>query len=57
VLAQDYLRLAQVAFEAGETDLIGLLRVQSLAFAAERRERELHITRQRAIAPSRHRAV
>jgi outer membrane protein TolC len=44
------LRMAKVAFEAGETDLVGLLRVQGLAFSAERRERELHIIRQRAIA-------
>jgi outer membrane protein TolC len=44
------LRMARVAFESGETDLVGLLLVQRLAFSAERRERELHIIRQRAIA-------
>jgi outer membrane protein TolC len=35
-LAQENLRLARKAFALGETDLVGLLRVQSLAFAAER---------------------
>jgi len=44
------LRMAKVAFESGETDLVGLLLVQRLAFSTERRERELHIIRQRVIA-------
>lgn len=49
-LAQENLRLARVAFSVGETDLVGLLRVQTLAFAAQRSEQELRIMRQRAIA-------
>jgi cobalt-zinc-cadmium efflux system outer membrane protein len=35
-LAQDNLRLARKAFSLGETDLVHLLRVQALAFEAER---------------------
>lgn len=49
-IAQENLRLARVAFDVGETDLVGLLRVQRLAFAALRRLKELRIMRQRAIA-------
>ncbi|HKK07060.1 MAG TPA: TolC family protein [Gammaproteobacteria bacterium] len=49
-LARENLRLARVAFSVGETDLVGLLRVQTLAFAAQRSEQELRIMRQRAIA-------
>lgn len=49
-LAQNSLHLAQVAFNAGESSLLDLLRVQALAFAAARREKELTIIRQRAIA-------
>lgn len=49
-VAQENLRLAQVAFQAGETDLVGLLRTQALAFAAQRRQRELRIMQQRARA-------
>jgi cobalt-zinc-cadmium efflux system outer membrane protein len=49
-LARENLRLANVAFSAGETDLVGLLRIQGLAFTAERRHKELRIMRQRAIA-------
>jgi outer membrane protein TolC len=49
-IVQENLRLARVAFDVGETDLVGLLRVQRLAFAALRRVKELRIMRQRAIA-------
>jgi outer membrane protein, heavy metal efflux system len=35
-LAQENLRLGRKAFELGETDLVGLLRVQGLAFVAQR---------------------
>lgn len=49
-VAQENLRLARVAFQAGERDLVGLLRAQGLAFAAERRQKELSIVRQRARA-------
>ena len=49
-VTQENLRLARVAFHAGETDLVGLLRAQGLAFAAERRQKELRIMRQRASA-------
>lgn len=49
-LAQENLRLARISFSAGETDLVGLLRVQSLAFAAQRSAQELRILQQRAIA-------
>lgn len=49
-VAQENLRLAQVAFQAGETELVGLLRTQALAFAAERRQGELRIMAQRARA-------
>lgn len=49
-LAAENLRLAKVAFSVGETDLINLLRVQTLAFAAERKEQQLRIALQRAIA-------
>ena len=49
-LAQENLRLARVAFSVGETDLVGLLRVQTLAFAAQRSAQELRILRQRGIA-------
>lgn len=49
-LAQQSMHMARVAFDAGERSLLELLRVQSLAFAAQRREQELKITRQRAIA-------
>ncbi len=49
-VAKENLRLAQVAFQAGETDLVGLLRAQGLAFAAERRQKELGIMRRRARA-------
>ncbi|MEN8130954.1 MAG: TolC family protein [Pseudomonadota bacterium] len=49
-LSLENLRLAKIAFEAGETDLVGLLRVQGLAFSAERRETQLHIIRQRSVA-------
>lgn len=50
LLARENLRLARVAFSVGETDLVGLLRVQSLAFSAQRSMQELRITRQRGIA-------
>ncbi|MCC6609081.1 MAG: TolC family protein [Burkholderiales bacterium] len=49
-LAQENLRLARTAFAVGETDLVGLLRVQNLAFAAQRGAQELRIVRERAIA-------
>lgn len=49
-IAQENLRLARVAFDVGETDLVGLFRVQRLAFAALRRVKELRIMRQRSIA-------
>lgn len=49
-VAQENLRLAQLAFSLGETDLVHRLRVQTLAFAAERAERELRLQLQRAIA-------
>nr|MBS0022409.1 TolC family protein [Gammaproteobacteria bacterium] len=49
-VTRENLRLARVAFQAGETDLVGLLRAQGLAFAAERRQKELRIVRQRASA-------
>ncbi|MCL4801791.1 MAG: TolC family protein, partial [Burkholderiales bacterium] len=49
-LAQESLRLARTAFAVGETDLVGLLRVQSLAFAAQRGAQELRTLRERAIA-------
>lgn len=49
-LAQENLRLARTAFAVGETDLVGLLRVQSLAFAAQRGAQELGLLRQRAVA-------
>lgn len=49
-LARENLRLARVAFEVGETDLVGLLRVQRLAFAATRRTRHLTIQYHSAIA-------
>ncbi len=49
-LATENLRLAKVAFSAGETDLVHLLRVQNIAFAAERNVQQLRITHQRAVA-------
>ena len=49
-LAQQSLKMAKVAFDAGESSLLDLLRVQNLAFAAKRREQKLKIPRQRAIA-------
>lgn len=49
-LAQEHLRLAKIAFSVGELDLVGLLRAQNNAFAAQRSEQELRITRQLAIA-------
>ncbi len=49
-IAQENLRLARIAFEVGETDLVNLLRVQTLAFNAQRNEQELRISMQRAIA-------
>ncbi len=49
-LAKENLRLAHIAFSAGETDLVGLLRVQALAFAAQRNEQELKIMLQRAVS-------
>jgi len=49
-VARESLRLGTVAFDAGESDLVTLLRVQRLAFAAERREKELRIMLQRAIS-------
>jgi cobalt-zinc-cadmium efflux system outer membrane protein len=42
-LAQDNLRLARKAFALGETDLVHLLRVQALAFEAERALRSRQI--------------
>lgn len=42
-LAQDNLRLARKAFSLGETDLVHLLRVQALAFEAERALRNRQI--------------
>lgn len=42
-LAQDYLRLAHKAFSLGETDLVQLMRVQALAFEAERALRNRQI--------------
>lgn len=35
-LAQENLRLANKAFQLGETDLVGLMRIQALAYEAER---------------------
>ncbi|MGA7982939.1 MAG: TolC family protein [Chromatiaceae bacterium] len=49
-IAAENLRLARRSFELGESDLVSLLRVQTLAFAAERAEQQLKILRRRAIA-------
>jgi len=49
-VARENLRLGTVAFKAGESGLVSLLLVQKLAFAAERREKELRIMLQRAIS-------
>jgi cobalt-zinc-cadmium efflux system outer membrane protein len=48
-LARENLRLAKRAFSLGESDLVSLLRIQSLAFSAERNEQQLNITLKRAI--------
>ncbi len=49
-VARENLRLAQLSFSLGESDLVSRLRVQTLAFAAERAERELQLRLQTAIA-------
>ncbi len=49
-VARENLRLAQLSFSLGESDLVSRLRIQTLAFAAERAERELQLRRQTAIA-------
>ncbi len=49
-VAQENLRLAQLSFSLGESDLVSRLRIQTLAFAAERAERELQLRLQTAIA-------
>lgn len=49
-LAQESLRLMKKAFAIGEIDLVALLRVQTLAFAAERAEQQLGLQLQRDIA-------
>ena len=49
-IAQEHLRLAKIAFSVGEFDLVGFLRVQNIAFAAQRSEQELRIMRQLAVA-------
>lgn len=49
-LAKERLRLARTAFDAGETDLVDLLRVRSSAFTAEQTERLRRLELQRAIA-------
>ncbi len=49
-LAQENLRLMKKAFAIGEIDLVALLRVQTLAFAAERGEQQLGLQLQRDIA-------
>jgi outer membrane protein TolC len=49
-IAQENLRLANIAFNAGEIDLVRLLQVQTVAFAAERNAQQLRIERQRAVA-------
>ena len=49
-LAEDALRLARVAFAAGESDLVALLRAQAQAFAAQRARQQLEIERLLGIA-------
>jgi cobalt-zinc-cadmium efflux system outer membrane protein len=49
-IAAENLRLARRSFELGEADLVSLLRVQALAFAAKRAEEQLNILRERTIA-------
>jgi len=49
-LAKENLRMARLAFASGESDLTSLLRVQALAFAAERNLTGLNISQQRAVA-------
>lgn len=49
-VARESLRLARLSFSLGESDLVSRLRVQSLAFAAERAEQELQLRLQAAIA-------
>jgi len=49
-LANESLRLAKRAFSLGESDLVNLLRVQSLAFNAERNEQQLKVSIKRATA-------
>jgi len=49
-LANESLRLAKRAFSLGESDLVNLLRIQSLAFNAERNEQQLKVSIKRATA-------
>ena len=49
-LADESLRLAKRAFSLGENDLKNLLRIQSLAFNAERNKQQLKVSIKRAIA-------
>jgi len=49
-LANESLRLAKRAFSLGESSLVNLLRVQSLAFNAERNKQQLKVSIKRATA-------
>ena len=49
-LANESLRLAKRAFSLGESDLVNLLRIQSLTFNAERNEQQLKVSIKRATA-------
>lgn len=49
-LAEDALRLARVAFAAGEFDLVALLRAQAQGFAAQRARQQLEIERLLGVA-------
>jgi len=49
-LADESLRLEKRAFSLGESNLVNLLRIQSLAFNAERNEQQLNVSIKRATA-------
>jgi outer membrane protein TolC len=50
VLATEHLRMARLAFELGESDLVSFLRVQKSAFAAARRLQQKRIEQELSIA-------